>query len=152
MRIAILCMVILLALPAPALAFLGLFSSVEAVKAKDGQVALNTAKLSSGEAKHYQYTEGSTVIRFFVLKDNQGVVRVAQDACEVCWREDKGYKLQDGVMVCINCSMKFPLSRIGQVRGGCNPHPIAFALEGETVTISAADLLAGAGYHPGNAK
>jgi uncharacterized membrane protein len=150
MRIAIVCLLVILAALASAQAFFGLFSSEESVKARDGVVSVDVSKLADGQARHYKYTEGSTFIRFFVLKDKQGIVRLAQDACEVCWREDKGYKLQEGYMLCVNCGMRFPLGRIGMARGGCNPHPLAFTLEGEKVNISAAELLSGAKYHPGN--
>ena len=125
----------------PAWAFLGLFDSVETVTAKDGLITLNMAKLSAGEAKHYQYKEGGDIIRFFVVKDAGGVVRAALDACEVCWRENKGYKQQDGAMLCVNCGQRFALNRIGQIRGGCNPHPIAFITRDETFTVTSDELV-----------
>lgn len=150
MRIAILCILIIFAAVAPAHAFLGLFGAEEQVTARDGLVTVDASKLSSGEAKHYKFTENSLFIRFFIVRDKQGVIRVAQDACEVCWREDKGYKLQDDAMVCINCGMKFPLTRIGRTRGGCNPHPVTFSLDGEKVIMTSKDLLSGAKLHPGN--
>lgn len=150
MRIAIICMAVILMSATTGHAFFGLFGSEESVKAQNGLVSIDASGLGNGEVKHYKFTEGQTFIRFFVLRDKQGVLRVAQDACEVCWREDKGYKLQDGVMLCVNCGMKFPLSRIGKVRGGCNPHPIAFSLDGDKVGLTTEDLLSGAKLHPGN--
>jgi uncharacterized membrane protein len=136
----------------PAWAFWSLFDSVETVTAKDGLITLNTSTLSTGEAKHYQYKEGGAVIRFFIVKDAGGVVRAALDACEVCWRENKGYKQQNGAMLCVNCGQRFALNRIGQIRGGCNPHPIAFTTKGETFTVTSDELKIGLRYFPEGGK
>ncbi|MCL1940049.1 MAG: DUF2318 domain-containing protein [Desulfovibrionaceae bacterium] len=137
---------------APAWAFLGFGTSEQKAVAKDGLVTLDTSTLSTGQAKHYQYREGNTRIRFFLLKDHQGAVRAALNACDVCWKEGKGYVLSDGNMLCVNCGMKFALNRIGLVKGGCNPHPIAFSLDGATFTVAVDELLSGAQFFPENGK
>ena len=132
-------------------AFAGLFgSSMEKAEAVNGQVILNLASLEKGQSQHYKFQQEGKTIRFFVVRDNQGVLRAALDACDVCWQADKGYKMQDGAMLCVNCGQSFALGRIGEVKGGCNPHPIAFTANGDTLTITAAELVAGAGYFPSN--
>jgi uncharacterized membrane protein len=144
--------VMMLMAAAPAWAFLGFGSSEQKAVAKDGLVTLDTAKLSAGEVAYYRYREDATQIRFFVLKDHQGTVRAALNACDVCWKEGKGYVLRDGNMLCVNCGMKFALNRIGLVKGGCNPHPIAFSLDGATLTVAVDELLSGARFFPENNK
>ena len=135
----------------PAQAFGGFFgSSTETVKATDGKIILDTAKLEKGGSQHYKYSEGKTSIKFFVVRDNQGTVRAALDACDVCWHEGKGYKLQDGAMLCVNCGQKFALNRIGEARGGCNPHIVTFGLDGDKLTVTTQELLAGSKYFPDN--
>lgn len=135
----------------PAQAFGSFFGgSVETVKAADGKITLDTAKLGKGESQHYKYSEDKTSVKFFVVRDNQGAVRAALDACDVCWQEGKGYKLQDGAMLCVNCGQKFALNRIGEVRGGCNPHIIAFSLDGDKLTVTTQELLSGSKYFPDN--
>lgn len=142
--------VLLVASVAPAGAFMGFFSGIQEVGAENGRVTLDTTDLAAGQARHYRYKEGGSVIRFFVVRDTQGVVRAALDACEVCWRENKGYKLQGRTMLCINCGQSFALNRIGEVSGGCNPHPIAFTLDGQALTVTTAELMTGTKYIPGN--
>ena len=145
--------VLLFAFAGPAYAFMGMFGGGgESVSAQDGVVSINASAFANGESKHFQFKESGKVIRFFVVKDHQGALRVALDACEQCWREDKGYKLEAGAMVCVNCGMKFALNRIGAVRGGCNPHPVAFNANDNTVIIAVQELLGGAKYFPGNNK
>jgi uncharacterized membrane protein len=77
-------------------------------------------------------------------------VRAALNACEACWQAGKGYVLRDGSLLCIHCNMKFALSRIGLVKGGCNPHPIAFSTDGANFTVSSEELLSGAKFFPVN--
>jgi len=154
MRAVLLSVLALALIGAPdAQAFLGLFgSSIENAVAKDGLVAVNVSSLKSGQSKHYQYQEGKTLIRFFVVRDNQGTVRAALDACEECWKADKGYTLEGQAMLCVNCGRKFALSSIGFARGGCNPHPVVFRMDGENLTVATQELSTGSRYFPRNAR
>ncbi len=134
----------------PAQAFLGIFSSVQKVEAVDGIIALDASKLDTGESRHYSFSQGKTTIRFFLVRDEQGLVRAALDACEVCRDEGKGYKSGNGAMICVNCGQRFALNRIGRVRGGCNPHPMAFTVTDDVFTVTADELLKNAAYFPEN--
>jgi uncharacterized membrane protein len=49
-------------------------------------------------------------------------------------------------MACNNCGQTFPSDRIGEVKGGCNPHPLANRIEGGHMVIRKADVLAGKDY------
>ena len=74
------------------------------------------------------------------------MIRAAFDACDVCWRENKGYVQKGDVMVCKNCGRRFPSVRINEVRGGCNPAPLKREVENGTVIIRVADILEGKRY------
>lgn len=130
-------------------AFLGFGSGPQSVQLKNGIAALPVSALADGKARHYQAEVNGKAVRFFLVKDQAGAVRAAFDACDVCWRERKGYTQDGAYMVCNNCGQAFPIARIGTVQGGCNPSPLAFTVKGANVTITAADLAAGAGYFAG---
>jgi uncharacterized membrane protein len=49
-------------------------------------------------------------------------------------------------MVCSNCGQTFPSARIGEVKGGCNPHPLARKVEGQYLVIKKTDIAAGKDY------
>ena len=132
-------------------AFFG--KGVANVTAKDGKITIDASRLDKVQAWHYRYQEDGKVIRFFVLRDKQGVLRTALDACEQCWKAGKGYKMtDDGFMLCVSCKMKFVLSRIGLVDGGCNPHPFQYIVEGNSVVIATQELMQGTGYFPENIR
>ncbi|MDR3362597.1 MAG: DUF2318 domain-containing protein [Desulfovibrio sp.] len=145
-------LILLLASPIFAFPFFNSGKSVKQVTAADGVIYIDAAAVKPSLAAHFRYAAEGKKVDFFIVRDGQGAVRVALDACEVCWREGKGYVLNKGAMQCLNCGRQFALNRIGVIVGGCNPHPVKFSLNGETVSIAASELLSGSNYFPGNAR
>jgi len=74
------------------------------------------------------------------------VIRAAFDACDVCWREGKGYYQQGDFMVCRNCGRQFASVKVNEVKGGCNPAPLERAIVGDKLVIKAADIVKGSQY------
>jgi uncharacterized membrane protein len=126
--------------------------SARSVKAENGIVSVDAADIPAGESRLFRYREGKTEVRFFLVRDGGGKLRAALDACEACRSEGKGYKREKGALRCINCGRTFVLGRIGIVAGGCNPHPLTFALNGEVAAFSAKDLMNCAEYFPENRR
>jgi len=115
-------------------------------KPAGGEVALPAADFEDSKARFFEYTHNGVQIRYFVVKSADGVIRAAFDACDVCWRANRGYAQDNDFMVCLNCGMRFLTSRVNEVSGGCNPAPLARRMEGDTLYIAAADIEAGAGF------
>ena len=74
------------------------------------------------------------------------MIRAAFDACDVCWREGKGYEQKGDFMICRNCGRRFASVRINEVQGGCNPAPLARAIRGDSVVLQVKDILEGGKY------
>ncbi|SDB26599.1 Predicted membrane protein [Desulfonatronum thiosulfatophilum] len=122
----------------------------------DGELVHAAATLSDGRARHYVLETADGVgIRYFVLQASDGTVRTAFDACDACWQANMGY-VQDGeVMICRNCNMRFPTRVIGEVRGGCNPTPLASVVREGNIVIRESDVLEGRPYFdlsPGSSR
>lgn len=113
------------------------------------QVRIPLASLDPGKALFLSTESGGSQLHFFALKGSDGAYRAALDACDVCFRSNKGYRQEGDWMVCNNCGQRFPSSRIGEVKGGCNPHPLARKVDGGHLVIEKTDLKAGAHYFPG---
>jgi uncharacterized membrane protein len=100
-----------------------------------------------GKAQFFEHkTEAGIIIKYFVLKSSDGVIRAAFDACDVCWAEGKGYSQKGDFMICNNCRMKFASTRINEVKGGCNPHPLNRQVVDGSVVIKIPDILEGARF------
>jgi uncharacterized membrane protein len=130
-------------------------AAVQAVAAPKGAEPASGARevsypanlFDNGKARHFQHKAGDgTAIRYFVIKSTDGVIRAAFDACDVCWREGKGYVQKDDVMVCRNCGMRFPSAKINEVTGGCNPVALTRRMEGGKVIIGIENILQGKRY------
>ena len=120
---------------------------VTEIAAAGADVSLPAGQFDDGQARFYRYTTtGGREVRFFVMKSSDGVVRAAFDACDVCYRERRGYRQQGDVMVCNNCGQKFACDKIGEGKGGCNPHPLAHKEEAGFMVIRKADIVAGKDY------
>ncbi len=119
----------------------------EKVKAAAGEVSIPVARVTDGKARFYRFADGGKEISFFMVKAPDGAVKTAFDACDVCFREKKGYTQDGAFMVCKQCNRKFDTNRIGpHAVGGCNPSFLPSRQAGGNVIISVADLKAGARY------
>ena len=121
-------------------------SSHKRVKASDGVVTLPVSKFDNNKATYFSYKFPEKTVRFFVLKSSDGVIRAAFDACDVCFREQKGYLQDEDLMVCNNCGQVFPSERINIEKGGCNPAPLERTTVGDSVVINVSDIYKGLMY------
>lgn len=119
----------------------------QAPAAVRSDVVIPAAQFDGGMARFFTYdAEGGETVRFFVMKSSDGVIRAAFDACDVCYRERRGYRQQGEHMLCVNCGQSFPSTDINVRQGGCNPAPLDRALVDGQVVLKAADLERGAIY------
>lgn len=120
-------------------------SGLKTVTAEAGMVKIPLSEVNDGQAHFFKYN-GRKPINFFVLKSSDGVVRAAFDACDVCFKERKGYRQEGDLMVCNNCGQKFPSVKINVVKGGCNPAPLDRVVQGENLVLRASDIESGGFY------
>ena len=119
----------------------------EKVKANNGTVTLQVAKLSDNKAHFYKFEDGGKEIAFFAVKAADGSYKTAFDACDSCYKSKKGYEQQGDKMNCKNCNQKFAINRLGpNATGGCNPGYLPHQQSGSTISIKATDLKGGARY------
>lgn len=125
--------------PAEAAKSAGVVETADAVKIPLGA-------LDSGKALFLQQVLAGRQIHYFALKSSDGAYRAAFDACDVCFRANRGYRQDGDLMVCSNCGQTFPSAKIGEVKGGCNPHPLTRKVEGRYLVIKKTDIAAGKDY------
>jgi uncharacterized membrane protein len=114
--------------------------------ARSDVVMLPVSLFEDGRARHFEYVNGESKIRYFVIRSSDGVLRAAFDACDVCWPAGKGY-FQDGdYMVCRNCGRRFASLLVNEVKGGCNPAPLNREVVADRLHIRVQDILKGKMY------
>jgi uncharacterized membrane protein len=114
--------------------------------APSGDVTIPISQVNDGKAHFYSFNSGGTTVKYFVLADKNGKVRVALDACEVCFAQKKGYHQEGDTMVCNNCGKVFPSDQINVITGGCNPIPVEKTISGGQLTITTDSLAQGVQY------
>lgn len=118
-------------------------SPAKPVAAHNGVVVLPFASLKDGLLHRFSFGENGKSLRFFVVKIDADRLGVAFDACENCG--DQGYFQDAGAIFCMNCVAEINLSTIG-LGGGCNPIPLAYEVQADTLRIAADDLRDGMKY------
>lgn len=121
-------------------------SKYQGLQAENGLVKLPLPEINDGKVHYYSLAAQGRTINFFVIRSNDGVIRAAFDACDVCFSERKGYSQNGDYMICNNCGQAFHSSRINVVKGGCNPAPLRRTTQGQHLIIAVADILAGSRY------
>jgi len=112
------------------------------------KVKIPLKALDSGKALFLQQDFGGRQLYYFALKSSDGVYRAAFDACDVCFRKNRGYRQEGDIMVCNQCGQTFPSTKINEIKGGCNPAPLSRKVEGQYLVIQKADMAAGKEYFP----
>jgi len=100
----------------------------------------------SANAEWYEYDSNGVRIKYFVVKDDNGNVKTAFDACDVCYRSKKGYRQEGKDMVCNNCGNHYAISGLGTKNlrgGGCWPGYLSSEVEGDYLIIKKSDLEGG---------
>ena len=116
------------------------------VEAEGGRVRLPLTAFDDHKAHHYTYMHAGQPIEFFVLKSQDGIVRAAFNACDVCFDSKLGYTQDGDYMVCNNCGRRFPADQINVVHGGCNPSPLTRVVEGDSLVIEVEEIIKGQDY------
>lgn len=108
--------------------------------AQSNDVRIPLAEVTD-KAKFFDFkTADNSAVRFFALRSSDGVYRVALNACDTCYHAKKGYHQEGDDMICNNCGLKFPSSKINEAHGGCNPVSLPRTVEGDSLVIKASDL------------
>jgi uncharacterized membrane protein len=113
------------------------------IKAAGGVISIPETDLTAGNPKFYIYRDQDKSVRFFVLRSSDGVVRAAYDACEVCFRNKKGFHQEGDYTVCNNCGNRYPSVNINVITGGCNPIPLNRVAQNGNINISADEVKKG---------
>jgi uncharacterized membrane protein len=110
-------------------------------------VRLPVSTFDDGRAHFYRYvTSVGREIRLFAIRSSDGVIRAAFDACDVCYRQRKGYHQEGNDMVCNNCGRHFRSVDVNVITGGCNPTALQRTVDGSQVVLKTSDLDLGAAY------
>ena len=107
-----------------------------------GVILVPIENVSDGHLHRFEYkTEKNINVRWIVVKKpNSASFGVGLDACEVCG--NAGYFERNGQIICKRCDVVMNINTIG-FKGGCNPIPLNYEVDGGHLVFDLADILAG---------
>jgi uncharacterized membrane protein len=118
-------------------------SPAAATPVKADAVGVITIPISdlSATARHYEFSNGTTTIRFFAVLGSDKTPRVAFDACEVCGGR-LGYEQHGTDIQCRTCGRVFRIDDIGSKNRsfGCWPSYLAHRTKGANIVIDSMDV------------
>jgi uncharacterized membrane protein len=126
--------------------FLSLKTKYTKIKPEGDEIKIAMKKVSDGRPHYYRIALSEKEIKFFVLMSDDGIVRVAFDACDVCYPEKRGYRQDGDFMICNNCGQSFHETKINIIKGGCNPAPVDRIFDNQFVYVSIDSLQQGTSY------
>ncbi|MDR1134697.1 MAG: Fe-S-containing protein [Clostridiales Family XIII bacterium] len=101
-------------------------------------IEIPVENINDGHLHRFAYTGSENVeVRFIVIKKNESSWGVGLDACDICGAT--GYYERDDEVICKLCDVVMNKATIG-FKGGCNPVPLAFTIDGGKMLVNTADL------------
>lgn len=100
----------------------------------------------STKARFYNYDSNGVIVEYFAVKADDGSIKTAFNACDVCYGAKKGYRQSGEDMICNNCGNHYPISGLGTENlngGGCWPGYLPSKVEGDYIIIKNSDLEGG---------
>jgi high-affinity iron transporter len=109
----------------------------QAVQAENGSVRIPLGEISDSNLHIYSVNDGSTSLRFMVIRKPNGSWGTALDACLICGLA--GYRQDGSNVVCRNCASAIYIPTIGEA-GGCNPVGVPYRTESGALVVDVSKL------------
>ena len=108
------------------------------VTAQAGSVDVDLEIIKDGHLHRFVYrTSSGEMVRYIVILKGGSAYGVGLDACEICGAT--GYYERDNQVICKLCDVQMNKATIG-TRGGCNPIPISYSIEGGKLKVPQSEL------------
>jgi uncharacterized membrane protein len=113
-------------------------SPAEAYETSGDDILVAIENVNDGHLHRFNYkASDGTEMRFIIIKKNDVSYGVGLDACDICG--PTGYYERDDEVICKLCDVVMNKQTIG-FKGGCNPVPLKYTLDGTNMVISTNDL------------
>ena len=108
------------------------------VFAEEGSVDVDLEIVKDGHLHRFVYRASTGEgVRYIVILKGGSAYGVGLDACEICGAT--GYYERDNQVICKLCDVQMNKATIG-TRGGCNPIPISYSIEGGKLKVAQSEL------------
>ncbi len=110
------------------------------ITAKEGVITISINEVDDGNAHFFTYKKSRRSINFFIKKDGRGKLSAYFDACYVCFKNKKGYRVEGGNLVCNECGLKFNIAEEAWENKECSPIPLKSMIGSGNLIIRTYDI------------
>ncbi len=114
------------------------------VTPKDGIITIPIKEINDGKVHFFTYKKSGKRINFFVRTDGRGDLSTYFDACYICYKKKKGYRVEGTDLICNECSLKFRLADEVWENKDCSPILLKNSIVNENLIIKTEDIEKGA--------
>ena len=117
-------------------------SEPETYTVEENRILVPMDTVSDGHLHRFEFrTKNDVNVRWIIVKKpGSASFGVGLDACEVCG--NAGYYENNGRVICKRCDVVMNINTIG-FKGGCNPIPLSYEVDGGNLVFAIEDLEAG---------
>ena len=117
-------------------------SEPETYTVEEDRILVPMDTVSDGHLHRFEFrTDNDVNVRWIIVKKpGSASFGVGLDACEVCG--NAGYYEKNGRVICKRCDVVMNINTIG-FKGGCNPIPLSYEVDGGNLVFAIKDLEAG---------
>ena len=117
-------------------------SEPETYTVEEDRILVPMDTVSDGHLHRFEFrTDNDINVRWIIVKKpGSASFGVGLDACVVCG--NAGYYENNGRVICKRCDVVMNINTIG-FKGGCNPIPLSYAVDGGNLVFAIEDLEAG---------
>lgn len=117
-------------------------SEPETYTVEEDRILVPMDTVSDGHLHRFEFrTDNDINVRWIIVKKpGSASFGVGLDACEVCG--NAGYYENNGRVICKRCDVVMNINTIG-FKGGCNPIPLSYEVDGGNLVFAIEDLEAG---------
>ena len=91
------------------------------ITAKERVISIPVSEVKDGKVHFFTYKKSGKRINFFIRTDGTGKLSAYFDACYICYKKKKGYRVEGKDLVCNECSLKFGLADEVWENKDCSP-------------------------------
>ncbi len=106
---------------------------------KGDAIVISIDNLPDEKPEFFSITLDDRRINFFVVKTDDSVESYL-DACMKCYPHQMGYRVDEQVIECRYCSVRYPVDSLKTGVGGCYPIPLHGNLQENEYTIRIEDF------------
>jgi uncharacterized membrane protein len=108
-------------------------------------VTIDIRMLKDGIPVFYTFKHGGEKINYIILRIGDDI-QAYYDACAECYPRKRGFRYEDGSLICNVCNVEHAMHTLKEGKGSCYPFKLAGQIRGNVYEIDKDTIIQGKKY------